>query len=86
MLLLVGALLLYGGRDASSAGGILAVIVIVLLLALVGLVSLLRLGFGEVVTNPAPKQREGMKALPLLLVAVGITLLLGYFLVSVSKN
>jgi hypothetical protein len=86
MLLLIGSLLLYGGRDASSAGGVLAVIVIVLLLALVGLFSLLRLGFGTVVPNPAPKQREGMKALPLLLVAVSITLLLGYFLVSASKS
>jgi len=86
MLLLLGSLLLYGGRDASSAGGILAVIVLVLLLALVGLVSLLRLGFGAAVPTPAPKRREGMSALPLLLVAVGITLLLGYFLVSTSKS
>jgi len=86
MALLASSLLLYGGRDADSVGGILAVGVVVLLLALVGLVSLLRLGFGAVASTPTPKQHDGMKAMPLLLVAVGITLLLGYFLVSASKG
>jgi hypothetical protein len=86
MVLLLGSLLLYGGRDTESLGGILAVIVIVLLLALVGLVSLIKMGFGAAVPTAAPKQKEGSNAMPLLLAAVGITLLLCYLLVSFAKS
>jgi len=85
MALLVGAILLYQG-SAKLDGWVLTGMVVVLLLAVVGLVSLLRLGFGAAEPHLQPKQREGLGALPLLLIAVGITLLLGYYLASASAG
>ena len=83
MALLVGAILLYHA-SAKLDGWVITGIVVVLLLAVVGLVSLFKLGFGAAAPHLQPKQREGLGALPLLLIAVGITLLLGYYLMSAS--
>ena len=85
MFFLVGTILLYQG-NAKLDGWTITVIVGVLLLAVIGLISLFRLGFGAVEPNLTPKQREGMGALPLLLIAIAITLLAGYFLASASAG
>ena len=85
MALLVGAILLYQG-SAKLDGWVITGIAVVLLLAVVGLVSLLKLGFGTAASSLQPKQREGLGAIPLLLIAVGMTLLLGYCLASASAG
>ena len=85
MVLLVGSLLLYSG-PGKTEGWVIAVIVLILLLAVVGLVSLLRLGFGAAEPNLTPAQKEGTSALPLLLLAVGITLAICYFMAVSAKG
>jgi nucleoside permease NupC len=85
MFLLVNTVLLYHA-NAKLDGMTITVIVSVLLLAIIGLISLFRLGFGAVEPSLTPKQKEGMGALPLLLVAVGITLLICYFLTSKGQQ
>ena len=80
----VGLLLLYGGAGKTE-GWVIAIIVAVLLLALVGLFSLLKLGFGAVEPTLTPTQKEGTSALPLLLLAIGITLVICYFMASAGK-
>jgi nucleoside permease NupC len=83
MLSLIGSILLYHA-DATLDGWTTAIIVGVLLLAVIGLISLFRLGFKTVEPSLTPKQREGVGALPLLLIAVAIALVMGYFLASAS--
>jgi hypothetical protein len=83
MFSLIGTILLYQG-SASLDRWTIAIISGVLLLAVIGLISLFRLGFKTVEPSLTPKQREGMGALPLLLIAVAIALVMGYFLASAS--
>jgi hypothetical protein len=83
MFLLVGTILLYHA-DATLDGWTIAIITGILLLAVAGLISLFRLGFKAVEPSLTPKQREGVGALPLLLIAVTIALVIGYFLASAS--
>jgi hypothetical protein len=83
MLSLIATILLYQG-SASLDGWTIAVIAGVLLLAVIGLISLFRLAFKTVEPSLTPKQREGVGALPLLLIAVAIALLIVYFLASAS--
>jgi len=81
----VGLVLLYGGAGKTE-GWVIAIIVAVLLLALVGIFSLLRLGFGAVEPNLTPTQKEGASALPLLLLAVAVTVVICYFMASAVKS
>jgi nucleoside permease NupC len=84
MLSIIDSILLYHA-DATLDGWTTAVIVGVLLLAVIGLISLFRLGFKAVEPSLTPKQREGVGALPLLCMAVVIALVMGYFLASGGK-
>jgi hypothetical protein len=85
MFSLVGAILLYQG-SAALDGWTIAVIAGVLLLAVIGLISLFRLAFKTVEPGLTPKQREGVGALPLLLIAVAVALVIGYFLASGAQQ
>jgi hypothetical protein len=80
----MGTILLYQG-SASLDRWTIAIITGVLLLAVIGLISLFRLGFKAVEPSLTPKQREGVGALPLLCMAVVIALVMGYFLASGGK-
>jgi formate hydrogenlyase subunit 3/multisubunit Na+/H+ antiporter MnhD subunit len=68
--LLLDALLLYSGAGTTPIG-VIAAIIIIIALAIAGFVSLVRVGFKSLDLNE--KSKESSKAIPLLLVAIGIT-------------
>jgi formate hydrogenlyase subunit 3/multisubunit Na+/H+ antiporter MnhD subunit len=69
-LLLLDTLLLYSGAGTTPIG-VIAALIIIVALAIVGFVGLVRVGFKSL--DLKEESKENSKAIPLILVAIGIT-------------